>query len=66
MSSSPRDPQDEGADKQSLDELDEPQAAGDAEPGEQSRSLITSPLLKNIPQFSQRPPPIPLIIALHY
>ncbi|KIK08715.1 hypothetical protein K443DRAFT_531328 [Laccaria amethystina LaAM-08-1] len=33
MSTSPRDAQDEGADKQSLDELEEPQPTADAEAG---------------------------------
>lgn len=34
MSTSPRDAQDEGAERQSLDELDEPHTEGDAETGE--------------------------------
>ncbi|KAF9005567.1 hypothetical protein BDQ17DRAFT_1325089 [Cyathus striatus] len=33
MSSSPREPQEEGAEKTAVDELDEPQSSGDAEAG---------------------------------
>ena len=46
MSSSPREPQDEGEDKQNHDELDEPQTADDAEGGKQLLSLIAQGTIK--------------------
>lgn len=51
MSSSPREAQEEGEDKQNHDELDDPQTADDAEGGEQLLSFIAQRTMKQMNYF---------------